>query len=56
MYRMVDGLILELEPQQSSNSSHSSQFYHRLQGTLQSHRLNSQRGASSRQCSEISGG
>ncbi|QLE40413.1 response regulator [Nostoc sp. C052] len=31
MYRMVDGLILELEPQQSSNSIHSTQFYHRLQ-------------------------
>ncbi|MHC0065277.1 response regulator [Nostoc sp. UIC 10890] len=34
MYRMVDGLILELEPQQSSNSNHSTQFYHRLQGAI----------------------
>ncbi|MEH1868348.1 MAG: response regulator [Nostoc sp.] len=34
MYRMIDGLILELEPQQSSNSIHSTQFYHRLQGAI----------------------
>ncbi|MEA5623370.1 ATP-binding protein [Nostoc sp. UHCC 0251] len=34
MYRMVNGLILELEPQQSSNRIHSTQFYHRLQGAI----------------------
>ncbi|MCW5315448.1 response regulator [Nostoc sp. KVJ3] len=34
MHRMVDGLILELEPQQSMRSIHSIQFYHRLQGAI----------------------
>ena len=34
MYRMMDGLILELEPQQSSNSSHSIQLYHSLQAAI----------------------
>ncbi|MBR8833168.1 MAG: response regulator [Stigonema ocellatum SAG 48.90 = DSM 106950] len=34
MYRMVDGLILELEPQPSSNSTHSNEFYHRLQAAI----------------------
>jgi chemotaxis family two-component system sensor kinase Cph1 len=34
MYRTADGLLLELEPQRSSNSIHSTQFYHRLQGAI----------------------
>ncbi|MBD2607721.1 response regulator [Scytonema hofmannii FACHB-248] len=34
MYRMVDGLILELEPQRSLKSTHSTQFYHRLQTAI----------------------
>ncbi|MBG1264485.1 response regulator [Nostoc commune] len=34
MHRMVDGLILELEPQQSIKSTHSIQFYQRLQAAI----------------------
>lgn len=34
MHRIVDGLILELEPQQSIKRTHSMQFYHRLQSAI----------------------
>ncbi|MEH2323378.1 MAG: response regulator [Nostoc sp.] len=34
MYRMLDGLILELEPQQSIKSAYSIEFYHSLQGAI----------------------
>ncbi|WP_375494333.1 response regulator [uncultured Nostoc sp.] len=34
MYRMVDGLTLELEPQGTIKSTHSIQFYHRLEAAI----------------------
>ena len=34
MYRMVDGLTLELEPEPSIKSAHSTQFYHPLQAAI----------------------
>ncbi|MEH1787000.1 MAG: response regulator [Nostoc sp.] len=36
MYRMVDGLTLELEPQGTIKSTHSIQFYHRLEAAIAS--------------------